>query len=214
MKAKIFATLLVVFAMVQLSIGQIDGSKHDFGGLAWNHTSLAGNATNSQICKPCHTPHVANTTVADAPLWGHTLSSTASYTLYSSTTMNSTVAQPNGVSKLCLGCHDGSVDMHLFVGNGASATTGVKAPNVAGAANNNISSSHPISIAYSASGPGMHPDTDPGIGAGTISSTMLFGATKTVECSSCHDVHAAQNLAKLLNVTTDGSALCLKCHAK
>lgn len=39
----------------------IEGSKDDFSGSGWT----------TEICEPCHTPHNADTTVIDAPLWNH-----------------------------------------------------------------------------------------------------------------------------------------------
>ncbi|NOY06868.1 MAG: hypothetical protein GXO82_09605, partial [Chlorobi bacterium] len=56
----------------------IDQSHHDFDDASW---------ANYETCKPCHIPHNANTTVANSPLWSHDLS-TASYTLYSRSTMD------------------------------------------------------------------------------------------------------------------------------
>lgn len=43
--------------------GTITGSSHDFTTQAWS---------GGRICVACHTPHKANTSVADAPLWNHT----------------------------------------------------------------------------------------------------------------------------------------------
>ena len=76
--------------------GVIAGTAHDF--------SLQG-YSGGQICIACHTPHGGNTTVTDAPLWNHAVT-TATYTLYSSSTLNAgPLTQPSGVSKLCLSCH-------------------------------------------------------------------------------------------------------------
>ena len=99
------ATLLVAGASLA-SAGTIVGSAHDFSGQGWS---------GGQICVPCHTPHKANITVADAPLWNHALTA-ATFTLYSSPTLNATLTQPGGGSKLCFSCHDGTVAINSFGG--------------------------------------------------------------------------------------------------
>ena len=70
--------------------GTITGSAHDFSTQSWS---------GGRICVACHTPHKADTTITDAPLWNHA-NSTAVYTLYSSPTLNATISQPGGGSKL------------------------------------------------------------------------------------------------------------------
>jgi len=109
----------------------ISGTSHDFGTASWNQSQ--------QICLPCHIPHSAtlkdaNGQLLGGPLWNHTLSKTATYTLFQSWT---TAANPanivNGVTqsntatvnvqtgnvdqntKLCLSCHDGTVAMDSFI---------------------------------------------------------------------------------------------------
>lgn len=81
--------------------------------------------TQTQICIFCHTPHsaISATSLLNAPLWNHTLSS-QTYTLTNQKNptgqiantpnliMNSTYMggiQPDGDSELCLSCHDGTV---------------------------------------------------------------------------------------------------------
>ena len=56
--------LIVVAFIVNLSYSQtIVGSAHDFSDDSWN--------TTGQICLVCHTPHNADVTVNNAPLWNH-----------------------------------------------------------------------------------------------------------------------------------------------
>lgn len=71
--------------------------------------------TETQICIFCHTPHHAITegSLINAPLWNHRLSS-ASYTVTPIPGLNGTQVTepanpPDGASKLCLSCHDGTV---------------------------------------------------------------------------------------------------------
>ncbi len=203
--------------------GTITGSAHDFSTSNWS---------GGQICVACHTPHGGNTTVADAPLWNHTLT-TATYTLYSSGTLNGgPLAQPSGVSKLCLSCHDGTVAIDSFGGGAGTAgvMTGSKA--VGAAAQGSLANDHPIGFTFdtalaTADGALFDPSTKSvvvGSGGtktktGTVANLMLFNGK--LECASCHDVHnnftAANGTgvgAPLLRVSKAGSSICLTCHNK
>ena len=192
-----------LFSMVVSAQG-IVGSAHDFSGAGWN--------TTGEICIVCHTPHNADTTVTDSPLWNHEVT-TSTFTLYSSSTLNATPGQPDGRSKLCLSCHDGTVALDSFGG----VTTGTNY--ITGNANfgTDLSNDHPISITYdtalATTDGGLHDPaiTNSGLGS-TIANDMLFG--NKVECSSCHEVHNAYGINKLLIKSNAGSQLCLTCHNK
>jgi predicted CXXCH cytochrome family protein len=202
---------LVLFAAVGAASGAtITGSAHDFSASAWS---------GGQICVPCHTPHKANTTVADAPLWNHALS-TATYTLYSTTTLNATIGQPGNSSKLCLSCHDGTVAVNSF--GGTTGTTMIGGGDKIGP---DLRGEHPIGFTYDAAlatadGSLKNPaTTSVTIGSGTstktgpIATTMLYGGK--MECASCHDVHNTfTNGGKLLKVALTASAICTTCHSK
>jgi hypothetical protein len=86
----------------------ITGSVHDFSAYGWS---------NGEICSICHIPHNGSTT-SDAPIWNHAVSS-ATYTLYSSSTMDVVAEQPGpgSYSRMCLSCHDGTVAVDSFGGN-------------------------------------------------------------------------------------------------
>jgi mono/diheme cytochrome c family protein len=61
-----------------------------------------------QVCVYCHTPHVANATIA-APLWNRAIKATT-YTTYdtlNTSTLTQEVYQPGAASLMCLSCHDG-----------------------------------------------------------------------------------------------------------
>lgn len=202
------------------AVGTIVGSKHDFTTAA--SVAYKGVNPNNQICIYCHAPH-NNVNVAGTLLWNHA-SSAATYTLYSSPTMNATTTQPNPVSKVCLSCHDGTVAVDSFGGAAGSAGAIIPAASKA-MLGTDLSNDHPISMLYTAAVP--DPDLFATtkvvtIGAATASTVggLLFGtgATATVECSSCHDVHNSTRStaveAKLLKITSTGSAICLACHNK
>lgn len=206
-KGLLGATLAV--AGMVASAGTIVGSAHDFSGQAWS---------GGQICVGCHAPH--NTaTLADAPLWNHALS-TATYTVYSSSTMNQVAGQPGSTSKLCLSCHDGTVAVNSF--GGTVGTTFLSGGKNFGTA---LSNDHPIGIDYTATVIAADGALQPltaavtiGSGTktrvGTVQSNLLY--TNKVECASCHDVHNTftATTGKLAKVSMAGSALCTACHLK
>jgi predicted CXXCH cytochrome family protein len=207
-KAKLLLISAILLVLSQWGYAQhIAGSGHDFSTQTWN--------TSGEICIVCHAPHNANTTVANAPLWNHTLSATANYTLYAvGGTMNATVGQPDGSSKLCLSCHDGTVALENFggVASGTHLITG------GALLSTSLANDHPISITYDAAlattdGGLFNPvTTQSGINGGTITNTMLIAGK--MQCSSCHDVHNSSGVANLLIKSNQGSALCLTCHNK
>ncbi|MEI7982207.1 MAG: cytochrome c3 family protein [Bacteroidota bacterium] len=205
---KLLTALPAFFFLVNVGLGQtIVGSAHDFSTQTWN--------TTQQICICCHTPHNADITVPDAPLWNHK-STTATFQLYTSPTFNgsATITQPSGSSKLCLSCHDGTVALENFGGT----TNGTHFISTVNNVGTDLRNDHPISFIYdaalAAADPGLwNPTTHPsGIGSGTITATMLFN--NKLECASCHNVHNGTGIAHLLRKTNVGSALCLTCHNK
>jgi predicted CXXCH cytochrome family protein len=202
MKSLKLLFMICLVAAAQLVIGQgITGTKHDFKANAW---------AKNQICLPCHTPHNASV-IADAPLWNHQMT-TSSFTLYASGTLNATMGQPDGSSKLCLSCHDGVVAVENF-GGVTTGTTFVAAASLVGT---NLTGEHPISFTYntalSTTDGGLYdPSTRPALG-GTIKTKMLI--SDKMQCSSCHDVHNGSGVSKLLVMSNTNSALCLTCHNK
>ncbi len=211
------AALLLAGIAGQVSAGTIVGSAHDFSTQGWS---------GGQICIACHTPHNANVSVADAPLWNHALT-TKTYQLYTSPTFNATAGQPSGASKLCLSCHDGTVALDSF--GGATGTTFIGAKYAIGAGPNDLKDDHPISITYNTAlattdGGLADPSTKTvtiGSGTqtrnGTITAVMLYSGQ--IQCATCHDVHNTFTVAgtsgdPLLKVSKAGSALCLTCHTK
>ena len=185
---------------------QITGTAHDLS---------ANGYSGGEICIVCHTTHNTDTTVSDAALWNHEVTQVAAYTLYSSNTLNSTVGQPGGISKLCLSCHDGTVAIDSF--GGATGTTFVSGDELVGT---DLSNDHPIALTYDAALNGLDPEianpvtTDSGLGA-QINDDMLFGAgNDQLECASCHDVHGGVVNTPLLVLSNADSGLCLTCHIK
>lgn len=94
-------------------ISDIRNTKHNFSATVLPDLPGAAKrdafaASETQICAFCHTPHGA-TQEPRTPLWNRKLS-TATYTTYSSGSLDAVdLNQPDGKSKLCLSCHDGTL---------------------------------------------------------------------------------------------------------
>lgn len=203
----ILAPVLVLISVVpRPGDATIIGSAHDFSGLT----------EQQQICIFCHTPHNADTQVADAPLWNHDTTQ-KNYQIYNSPTMDATTNQPAASSRLCLSCHDGTIAVDSFGGRQGVIFLGGDL--AVGA--DELTNDHPVSFTYDdalalADGELLLPSSSPsGLGS-TIADDMLFDYQ--MECSSCHDVHngpAAESVdVALLLVTQTRSQLCLTCHDK
>ncbi len=208
------------------------GSPHNFtddvganelpGSGGWNG--------REEICRVCHVPHDHDraTRYGDVGLlWNHAMSS-ATYTMYSSSTLDGSIAsQPTGISKMCLGCHDGTVGVDTF-DKYAGGTVFIQDYNAdyripggneyAG----DLGNTHPISIVYDETlDVNLQPKTAAMGGSGTIEDVLEGG--NTVQCSSCHDVHdqpgesvAGTHLLRVNQKASTGTAsgLCLTCHIK
>ncbi len=209
----VLTALLFILARAGMA-NTLAGSAHDFTTAAWS---------GGKVCIACHVPHKSDTTVLDAPLWNHTLT-TQTYTLYTSPTIKASMGQPGGNSKLCLSCHDGTIAVNSF--GGVTGTTMISAANNLGTT---LKDDHPIGFTYDTALSAVKGDVyDPGaktvtIGSGTTTKTgtvnalMLFSGK--MECSSCHDVHntftvGASTGAGMVKMASAGSALCLACHNK
>ncbi len=211
MTKKTIAILAVASIMLIGGIlsAAIEDTAHDFSEETWS---------GGEICAPCHTPHNAMS-MDDAPLWNHEVTLTTFDLYQTGGSMNATSGQPQGVSRLCLSCHDGTVAIDSFGGN-----TGAEM--ITGDANlgTDLSTTHPISITYdtllsSDDGELFDPwdvSSDPGLpGGDTIAECMLFGTgNDRLECASCHDVHGVVGIPSFLVKANDGSALCMTCHDK
>jgi hypothetical protein len=210
--------LLILLLTSNIQSQGLRNSHHDFHGAAWS---------GNEYCKPCHTPHNANTTVPNSPLWNHELSN-ATYNVYSSSTLTSVPGQPTGTSKLCLSCHDGTIAIDNFGG----ITGGTHFVNW-GNLTSDLSDDHPVSILYTTSVAQLNghlhdPSTTPSGLGGTIAEDLLDNGM--LECTSCHDVHLKRNLngcsschfihnppgSRIRSVSlwksNNGSAFCLTCH--
>lgn len=200
----LFTVVAFIAAAAPLAAQTLAGSAHDFSAENWNQSG--------ELCIVCHTPHNADVAVTDAPLWNHETTD-AAFSLYSSSTLDATVGQPDGSSKLCLSCHDGTVAVDNFGGT-TTGTEFISGDNLMGT---DLNDDHPVSFVYD---PTLATDdgglfdptiTNSGLG-GTIDEDMLFSGK--VQCATCHDVHNGSGAPHLLVKSNAASDLCLTCHSK
>jgi len=201
----------------------------------------AWNNRRKEICRVCHVPHdhgqvrYGNQGI----LWNHEITTKATWQMYASDPtmidfIDGTIEPaPAGVSKLCLGCHDGVTAINQYdgklpadAGYGAGTTylMGDFDPGFTiGGTSASLQNNHPISITYdNVLDTGLK---DPAVATmrngDTVASLLDNGR---VECGTCHDVHNRESVAathllresvKGANATGAGaSALCFVCHDK
>jgi hypothetical protein len=202
-------------------VSDVQATKHNLSS-AIDNTGVVPPRTvkassESQVCVFCHTPHAANQSI-NAPLWNRSLS-TATYTLYTSSSMDATATQPTGNSKLCLSCHDGTLAIGTVgvlnnQGNVSIAMAGTGLggvmPGGSGATTGftrnigvDLSNDHPISFPYDTvlGGPnGLDGELrSPPVVAGNITVVGNRSAplqkpvfplqNDQVQCTTCHDPH-------------------------
>jgi predicted CXXCH cytochrome family protein len=218
---------------------QFWNSSHDFSdGVA--HTADSTYLADAQetvwnpdadqciVCHEAHTPAISN------PLWHRNMSVSETFAVYGdppllSATLDATVGQPDGLTILCLTCHDGVAGLDQYgwgdsLGPGTGATTGYVPPNPF---LGDLAAHHPVSFVYDATlattdgflfdpTAGTVPLQTAWNGAtltGTIQDALL-SAGGTLQCTSCHDVHNKWGNDHLLNIPYAGSELCETCHDK
>ncbi|UFS71061.1 hypothetical protein LPW11_02465 [Geomonas sp. RF6] len=203
----------IILAALGLAAGELRASTqgvhivntpHNLSKSGTGTPNVTAASDEDRVCVFCHTPHNSS---LEGPLWSRK-SNISMYTLYKSPTIKSLPEQPQGVSRLCLSCHDGTVALGLLLHNFEASSLGA----IPAGRNTNfgtdLSKSHPISIIY---------PTDQEF---SDKSTLEYKGIKLgfdayVECTSCHDPHNNQYGNFLVEDTsTRHDALCVQCHTK
>lgn len=177
--------------------------------------------SETQVCKFCHVPHNA---VVPAPLWGHTLS-VAQYQvpeLRGGQKFRAPAPQPDGSSRLCLSCHDGTValgDVAGVAGPIAMAGSTHLVPGRKGFLGTDLSGSHPVSFVITES---VNPaDSTGDMGMRPLSAIQADPVVKLdgrgkMQCTTCHDPHSdlyyQPGLVPRFWVKPTVDEVCLTCH--
>lgn len=214
--------------LLGLALAVLPASAHAQGMLNSKHNlSVSGPGpvravSETQICVFCHTPH--NATPA-APLWNRQLPG-QTYTPYASGSLQASVGQPNGYSRLCLSCHDGTIaigSVHNI--GGQSATIQMQGTGPGGVLatgstllGTNLTNDHPVSFIFDANLAATDGElVSPSALTGTIRlyEGANVGIRDSVQCTTCHDPHLTVN-PKFLKKAFVGQAdnLCVTCHVK
>ena len=176
--------------------------------------SIAGAGHDSLGCGDCHVAHTPAAAVGSGALWSlkHAEDGLPVFQLYSSRSfdaLGTDIGQPDGSSRICLGCHDGSYQ-------GLSGKKGVFSTA-------SLAMTHPVSFTYDGSlarrarnGSLNDPSVTPSGLGGTIAQDLLDEKGK-VQCTSCHDVHSNGKGPSMLRFeygaqSPSGAALCKACH--
>ena len=225
--------------------------------------TAGANDPQKRICVFCHHPHNAmkpsdangqnGGTMQYSPLWNRSMS-TVQFNGYnnglmqnpSDTTatdkrhfLNATDAggtHIQGVSLLCMSCHDGATAMSAYsVGTGSGPTTTQNNRNAGNAIpventssfEGDMNNHHPMGFEYKkVTGEVAGGSVDDEIADsttvmvpanGATIESLLYGPNQTMECVTCHDVHNTANqpgAERFLWRSDNQSNFCLTCHQK
>lgn len=179
--------------------------------------------SETKVCKFCHIPHSA---VVPHPLWGHTLSS-AEYRvpdLTSSSGGTAPAPQPDGSSRLCLSCHDGTVALGDIGSGRPIPMAGPQrlTPGRPGYIGTDLSGSHPISFVVTDAADASNPADDRDMGLRPLASItadpdVRLDARGKMQCTTCHDPHSDRFYEKgkvpHFWVKPTVQEVCITCHA-
>ena len=195
---------LMAVSACTLRAESIVDSKHN---LSANSKAAIRATTETEVCVFCHTPHHGT---KEAPLWNRASSGTT-YTPYGSSTTKARIGQPNGASKVCLSCHDGTVALGMVRGRSTPIPFRnkiVTLPKGQSSLGTDLSGEHPISFAFDSALAAANPDLKH---PHTLNQKVKLDHAGQMQCTSCHDPHN-NRFGKFLVQDNTGSGLCLNCH--
>ncbi len=210
MTLRLFACLAVLLMLAAAGAAQagLRETAHNLSPSAVGGRSSASAAvapsidgTDSDLCAYCHTPHSAKT---QRGLWSRALAP-ARYKLYESSTTEAKLQQPNGSSRLCLSCHDGTMAAGSTSRQGGAAVSKLTGRSVLGT---DLSDDHPISFVYDQSLVTRRRDL---ANPASLIGGVRLDSSAQVQCTSCHDAHADRH-PQFLVADPAFSRLCLTCH--
>jgi hypothetical protein len=178
--------------------------------------------SETEICKFCHIPHNA---VVPQPLWGHGLSQAQYRTplIRGGQQTRVPTGQPDGSSRLCLSCHDGTVALGDIAGEPRVAMAGATrlTPGRRGFLGTDLSGSHPVSFVVPDGDLGMK-DGEEDMGLRPLAviysdPDVVLDAGGKMQCTTCHDPHSDRfyqpGRVPRFWVKPTVDDVCMTCHA-
>lgn len=199
-----FALTLLAWGLLAVASPSHSGLRDSVHNLTATGPGTVRAPAATQLCIFCHTPHNANPARA---LWNRDVPATV-YQLYDSSTLEATLNQPTGASRVCLSCHDGTVALgNLRV---APRSGRVSLGPVRGRASlgTDLSDDHPVSFVYDSALALRRGELADPTG---VSKELPLDSTGQLQCTTCHDPHD-NPYRKFLRVDDRRGALCTACH--
>jgi hypothetical protein len=213
---KITLLLLLCFGLFfQINAGErkqsIIDSKHN---LSVSGKGDIKSSTETRVCIFCHSSHNSS---KEGPLWNHETTSSTAFKTYDRSTLISNPEQPNGATKLCLSCHDGTIAVGAIRGLAQPirmANIGNSGEIPAGRKSNfgtDLTGTHPVSVKFDAGTAIKNehlrwPPEDPEKLVGTDGDGYI-------QCTSCHDPHGTRSEKYPFWKKTTFDEVCDACHS-
>lgn len=212
-------TGVVVYCLLLASAAAQESVRDTSHNLSVTGPGALRAATETRICVFCHTPH---SSAVQAPLWNRE-DPGGTYQMYWSETLDAYSSpggapQPNGSSKLCLSCHDGTIALGSTLASGTIAMTGgmtTMPSSSSGYLGRDLSGDHPVSFVITdnlvannnASG------DVPLRSVAEIKShpVVRLDPADRIQCTTCHDPHH-DPFGDFLLAPEPGD-LCIACHS-
>ncbi len=217
-----FRILMIALFLAPPASSGVKDTKHNFTSPTYSPNAYFRGT--SQVCVFCHATHNGDQNVAQ--LWNHETNLAQSYNMYSSFTLDMTIAlAPHKGSLVCLSCHDGTIAINSLsnlpgpetggnygtpVGSNLDGSGKLTASSDA-FVGTDLTNDHPVGITYDASKDptGFVPKT----GNSLSYPDKLLSEGVYVECVSCHNPHD-NTYADFLIESNTNSNLCTRCHTK
>ena len=177
-KVPVFILILLSFSLIGKNIKY---SKHN---LSFQGRGTIKSSSLNEICVFCHTTH---NRFAAAPSWNRELGQVI-YSTYDSSTLYSLPGQPDGASKLCLSCHDGTIALASMGRSQEGNLMNVSGLNIPAHRTTHLgtdlSDDHPVSFQSSAAVAAISTLKHPFQG-----DRVTYDKNEKIHCTTCHDSH-------------------------